>query len=327
MKILSLDIQKNTLETLDISGFFSISEVHAIYNGTLKPTLDQILPELPNISLARNVELEVEPFETFPTLDIVHSDLIQSSFWQKKYPELHNRKQKIILAEPLREPFGAIDMRTLSPIHSEKKYADLFSRELSFPLKVKKFFKKSRFFFRRNKKTLSWGFATFFLFVVPMLFFIKFSVENGYNRLLTLKDAQNISQVKRIIQDSRSDFERAEFLFLPFSWIPLDTVDLVNRATSGGKKLTTSLDTVLDLIPESENNFSLKVVENGESSAFRGASKDVFPLENLGVTLPTNLLKEHKNEIFSAIADLESAGEIYQNAKGNSSYAHKIRQV
>lgn len=53
-------------------------------------------------------------------------------------------------------------------------------------------------------------------------------------------------------------------------------VDVANRATSGGKKITTALDSMLDVIPPSEENFSLKIVENGENSQFRGASKDIF---------------------------------------------------
>lgn len=324
MKTISLDIQTHFSPELDISGFFPISEVHVIAGGILKPTIDQILPNLPDISLAKATKLTVtEDFFTFKTLDLTHPELLKNA---EIFPK-NSRPRQIVLNPELKNPFGSLDIRSMKPLLSSQKYADLFSRKLSLPLRAKKFFKKSKFFFRRNKKTISWGFATFFLFVVPMLFFIKFSVENGYNRLLTLKDAKNITEVKNIIQSSRSDFERAEFLFLPFSWIPLETVDLVNRATSGGKKLTTSLDTVLDLVPASNENFSLKIIENNEASAFRGASKDIFPLENAGISLPTEILKKEKTTILSAISDFRAAGEIYKNVAGNSSYAQKVRQV
>lgn len=149
---------------------------------------------------------------------------------------------------------------------------------------------------------------------LPMIWFIKFSVESGYNRLLTLAGTKNMHELKSKINASKSDFERAEFLFLPFSWLPFETVDLVNRATSGGKLLTSSLDTFLYSFSDSRDDFSLRVIENDEKSAFRGASKDIFPFENLGVTLPTNMMLERKHEILSAFSDMSRAGEIYKNA-------------
>ena len=104
-KTLSLDIQTDFAHELDISGFFQISRLHAIDNGIFKPIVDEILPELPEISLFVRHEVEVDDFETFPTLDLVHSDLIASSFWQRKYPELTRRKQKIELVRPIVKPF------------------------------------------------------------------------------------------------------------------------------------------------------------------------------------------------------------------------------
>ena len=104
-KTLSLDIQTDFAHELDISGFFQISRLHAIDNGIFKPIVDEILPELPEISLFVHHEVEVDDFETFPTLDLVHSDLIASFFWQRKYPELMRRKQKIELVPPIVKPF------------------------------------------------------------------------------------------------------------------------------------------------------------------------------------------------------------------------------
>lgn len=230
-KKISLDIQNSPLKNIDISGFFPNSEVHAIFNGTMKPTLDQILPELPRINLAKNTPLQVDSFETFGMLDLAHNALIESPYWQSKKPELKNRKKKIILAEPLFIPFGALDICTLEPIISEKKYPDLFTRNLTSKLRLKRFSRHSKFFWRRHKKVITRTLASFFLILVPIIFFIKFSVESGYNKLLHLTNAKNISELQALSHSAKTDFERADFLFLPFSWIPLDTVNVVKTAT------------------------------------------------------------------------------------------------
>lgn len=308
MKLISLDIQKNFQPTLDISGFFEISEVHAIAGGFLKPTLDQILPELPTISLAKKVDLEVEKFETFETLDVIHPDVLKYNNFFKNYP----RPQKISLISELKTPFSSLDIRSMKPIISERKYADFFTRKLPLPLRSRRFFRESQKFFYKNQKKIIYVFATILMIFLPMIWFIKFSVESGYNRLLLLREAKNFSEIKNSIQKSKQDFERANFFFAPFSWLPIETVDMVDRAIVGGQTLTRAMDDVLDIFP-SDKDFSLKIVENGENNAFRGASKDIFPLENLGFSLPTNLLLEKKNIFLSAFSGFKNAGEIYKN--------------
>lgn len=68
------------------------------------------------------------------------------------------------------------------------------------------------------------------LLSVPTLFYIRYNIEDGYNRIISLKDASNISQVREELTSARRSFERANFLFAPFSWIPFDTIDLAERA-------------------------------------------------------------------------------------------------
>ena len=160
-----------------------------------------------------------------------------------------------------------------------------------------------------------------------MIFALKFSVESGYNRLLALSSANNISEVKNLIHSSRSDFERAQFLFAPFSWIPLEIVDTVGRATEGGRAVATALDSVAENFPDSDKNFSLTTKVNDENSAYRGNSKDIFPLDSIGVPLPTDFLIKNSPAINAAIDEFERAGNIFKNAHGNSLYADKMRQV
>lgn len=192
----------------------------------------------------------------------------------------------------------------MKPIISERKYADFFVRRLSAPLYIKKFFRDSCKFFQKNRQTILYTFATLFLLLIPTILFVKFSIENGYNRLLTISQAKNIAEIKNIIRASKNDFERAEFLFFPFSWIPMDSVDLAQRATLGGKKLTSAIDDFLEIIPEKQENSLFQIVENDEKSVFRGASKDIFPFGNIS---PTDVFKQKETTILSAFSDFSEA--------------------
>ena len=259
-------------------------------------------------------------------LDLLHKDVVEAYFPSENTKNF-SRKQIINLVPKLDIPFGSLDMRAEKSISSERKYSDLFVRNLSTRLWTKRKFREGKFFFRRNGMRIARVFVTILLIFLPMIFFMKFSVESGYNKLLSLAKAENFSEMKKLTHSAKTDFERAEFLFLPFSWLPFDIVDTAHRATIGGKNVATSLDALFGIFGETNENFSLKIVENGENNAFRGASKDIFPTENLGISLPTNHLASKKSEIFSAIENLENASEIYKNAHGNNAYAEKMRKV
>lgn len=284
MKTLSLDIRTDLDFSLDISGAFQISEVHAISNLT-KTFLDPIFPTRDDIVLARNTELRVDDFVTLPTLDIIHPEILDSSFWQKKFPNFSLRKATINLVPKLDIPLDSLDIRTSKPIYSEKKYSDLFARKLPLSYATRrharKFFSFSKNFVFTHKKRIIWTFVSIFLLIFPTIFFIKFSLENGMKTLLSLRDAKNISEVKKKIHSAKNDFDRARFLFLPFSWIPNDSVDMLARSTASAQKTLSALHSLTETLPDNRENFSLKIVENGEESQFRGNSKDIFLTENI----------------------------------------------
>lgn len=325
--ILSLDIQRNYHREIDISGFFSLSAVHAMSNLDVKMPIDEILPFRGDISLHMPKSIEISPFETFPMLDIVLPELITSSYWQKKYPTLAGRRREIRLIEPLVIPSGSLDIRTYQSIPRRKTYADLFTRRVSYTFKTRRYMRQWSNRILIHKKPILRFLAMCVLVFLPTIFYTKFSVENGYNTLKSLAYAKNMTEVQEKTTAARRDFERAQFLFLPFSWIPLETVDLVNRATAGGQSLARSLDTLVHMLPSSDAGFSLKIQENHMNSLYRGNAKDIFPLENLGISLPTNWLSEHSSEMKTVISEFQRAGALYSGVRGDSKYATLMRQV
>lgn len=319
MQTLSLDIRRDLDFSLDISGFFEISRVHAISNGAIKPILDEILPELPTLNFSRKIALSAGDFETFPTLDIYHKELIHSPYWQKKFPEIILRDSRIDLVPELEISLDGVDIRELQAIPSSQKFADLFTRKL--PLKQnfrrisRNFFAKIFPFLQNRKKQLIYTFASIFLLIFPIVFFVKFSLESGLHKLLSLRGANNFSEVKKTVYSAKNDFERAKFLFLPFSWIPVDSVDMVNRATNSAAEIASNLNSIVSTLPDNNSHFSLKIVENGEESAFRGNSKDIFPTENMGIPLPSDWFEKNSENFANFFTSLQNAGVSFSSVK------------
>lgn len=311
-KAISIDIQKHLSANLDISNIFPKSELHAISSSFFKKKIDEFQLIRPEINLQKNQKLEIDNFETFGMLDLMYSDLSENP-------------QKINLVPHLDIPRDAIDIRLENPIKSDLKYSDLFTRKLPSRLIIKKFFKSCKFFWRRNKNFIIYGFSMFFAIFVPWILAIKISLESGIDSLKDLKNSTNITQIKQKIHNSRTDFERANFLFFPFSWLPIDIIDTANRGISGAKEIITALDNVVSRLPDSTTFFSPKIIDNSESEAHRGNSKDIFLLENIWLDLPTNWLTENKEYIISAFENIKNVGKIFSQARWNSKYDNYLK--
>lgn len=70
------------------------------------------------------------------------------------------------------------------------------------------------------------------IFSVPTLSYVVYALSHGYSTLEHLTDTRDINQVRSMIRSARGDFERSSFLLSPFSWIPVDQIDTVRRATA-----------------------------------------------------------------------------------------------
>lgn len=71
------------------------------------------------------------------------------------------------------------------------------------------------------------------VFSVPMLSYVAYSINHGYNTLESITRTHDAATIRNMIHSARGDFERSSFLLAPFSWIPVDRVDAVAKISAG----------------------------------------------------------------------------------------------
>ena len=231
-KVLSLDIQRTIAPEIDISGFFPLSETHAIDALSHKKPIDDMRMYRNTPNLAPRLRVQLARFVTVETLDIGIPSIMDVRRFSYQYQNYPTRPPLINLMPPLEYiPYGALDLRMGRVIRKKKVYPDLFSRKLPRSLQLRRTYQHTHAYLRSKKRSILFVLATFLAISIPLVFYIKYTVEHGYQELLNLRYASSITDIQDRIASARSDFDRARFLFLPFSWLPGDTIDLVNRAT------------------------------------------------------------------------------------------------
>ena len=187
--------------------------------------------------------------------------------------------------------------------------------------------KEAKRWTKKHRRGIIGTLLTLVVTAVPTLLFVRYSVEAGYTRLLTLRDATTITEMRTGIAGARDDFERANFLWLPFSWFPGETADLAGRAIDGGRLLTRGLSSVLDTVPVATGSvFSLGRTES-LAPEFRSDSADIFPLQTIGIETPTDWLDKNSTVIDSALTDMSRAADVYRGVGTGSELSTKMHDV
>lgn len=166
--------------------------------------------------------------------------------------------------------------------------------------------------YRLYRRRIILSLALICLVSIPMLSYVAYALTHGYSTLESLAGVRESQTIKSVIRTARGDFERASFLFAPFSWIPLDRVDTVRRATLGGLALTRALDAV-------SQTFSDSLVDSGaliqkdiqDPLSYRAAPRDISPLASLGIENPTDWIVENKKSLEGVRDELILAGGLY----------------
>ena len=110
-----------------------------------------------------------------------------------------------------------------------------------------------------------------------------------------------------MIRSARGDFERSSFLFAPFSWIPLDSLDTVHRASIGGLALTRGLDIITRTLPTITESGSTVVRDDADPLSYRSAARNISPLITLGIDKPTDWIVTHRSSLMQARDEFVSA--------------------
>jgi hypothetical protein len=132
--------------------------------------------------------------------------------------------------------------------------------------------------------------------------------------------------MKYSVSQARGNFERAYILFFPFSWIPHEKFDQLDRAIRAGRLMSRVLDTTIATFPTDSAVSTKAKFDKTESSLpqYRAAPRDFFIGEALGVDMPTDWYIKNLSVLKRAILDLKQAGEILEHTPEHSAIGKKM---
>lgn len=223
-RIVSLDIIKGGESTIDVARMLPLSETSAMRNHS-GDFIDDMLMIRGDADIFVTPVIRISRFYHVQGLDIAHPTAFTRRLGKRM------RKRYLNLVKPLYIPHGALDVRAMEKVESPKKHVDLYTRSLSRSLMMRRRVKSAKKFLRRNRRGIVGTLAMMLLLTAPVLWYVKLSLEDGYAKLASLTRVTDVVEAKKVTSSARVSFERAHFLFLPFSWIPLEPVDLVRRAS------------------------------------------------------------------------------------------------
>lgn len=274
--LISLDISRAPGSDIDISVFFPLTELGVDVNTGQEIVEDFLLPR-PELDFSLNQRVQVDPFHTIETLDLALRELVDEGYGRWGRISKPTRPQTINLLPPLEYiPYGALDIRREQPIRTKRTYPDLFRRSLPRSLRIRRNYQETKKYLRAKRRPILVGIATFLAICLPMIGYIKYSIDHGYRALASLGSASSLKDIQDAIRTAKGDFERAEFLFLPFSWLPGETVDTARRGIRGGTMILQALNKITSTLPSATGSLAPVIREETASTVYRGSAKDIF---------------------------------------------------
>lgn len=328
--LISLDIVQNLDDTIDVSWFFVMTSVQVTKMIRDAQMIDDMSWQRPTIDFSLKKDIKINPLRTLEIFDLLSQEVINAKYlWKNTLGDLPDRPNKINLLEPLYVPYGSIDMRSMRPIVSDKKYSDLFARNLPYSLFLRRQMKWTKHFWKQYKNRIIWWSLVTAILSAFIFWYVWHSVMQGYEKLQWLVYIKDPHDIRMTIRQSRDHFERANFLFAPFSWIPLAPVDSIDRITNGGLALTRWLDIIAQSFPK-QTNISSKQVKNTTqliSDAYRAPARDLMLMEKIGIENPTDWFVDHALDIHRANTEIKKAGDIYASIRVTGARTTKIKKI
>jgi hypothetical protein len=320
--IVSFDLRRGEGSLIDVASMMPLSEVHSYDHTHGRNILDDIQRWRRTIDLVVPMKIELERFQTFPTLDLATETV-------RNYTnDVPTRKKLVISAiAPLYIPYGSMDVRKFQKYKSTKTYPDLYKRTLPYGLMMRRAAKWTVHLVKSHKRPIYMTFGAFLVASIPLLFFVKLSVEAGYQELLSIPQATGALEVRHHIKSARGHFERSRVVFMPFSWIPLEQIQVAKWALLGGLSLTRAIDTIGTTLPEWIDMRSALPRSREIIPSFRSEARDFFFLSYIGIESPTAWLEENKESLQLAYNYLRQAATSYQNTSGQDSRIELLQNV
>lgn len=143
------------------------------------------------------------------------------------------RPRAIDIVPPLYVPYGSLDLRRDRIIKKNNTYSDIFVRTLPYGLLTRRIIKETYQYYINHRKQIYLTIIGILVFTIPVLSYIAYALNHAYSTLEHITDTRNPDTIRTMIRSARGDFERSNFLFTPFSWIPMDRIDVVQRLSAG----------------------------------------------------------------------------------------------
>lgn len=219
-EVLSLDISAHYPVDIDIREFFPLTSL-MVSNESGATQVENFLDFFPDLDFSLDTTVRVDGFYTLETLDLALRELVDEGYGRWGRVSKPARPQTLDLVPPLEHiPYGALDIRREQPIRAKRRYSDLFRRSLPRSLMMRRNYQETKRYIRAKKRPILVALLSLVSVLIPLLLYVKYSIDHGYAALVSLKEATSLREVQEKIRTARGDFERAGFFFLPFSWLP-----------------------------------------------------------------------------------------------------------
>ncbi len=324
--IISFDLKHGHWETIDLARMYPLARIHIFNHNWWRRILDNMKQKRNTPDLSVRMKLSVSRFRTLETLDIA---LERIRYLTAIVPSKIQTRWKWILKiiDPLYIPYSSVDVRKYQKRTSSLRYPDLFKRSLPYKLLVRRSVKITRKCISKNRRPIIIAFSWFVLCSLPLLYFVKFSIESWYNELKSLSHATWSSDIRHHALMARGHFERAWVVFLPFSWIPIDTVDLANHALRGWLATSRAIDTIARTLPTDTGSLISIPKSQDILPTFRWKAQDIFTLSFLWIESPTTWIKDNAQSLRQAEDYFKEASKVYSSTSGESYYSQKFKEV
>lgn len=198
-KIIHFDIRPGKGADIDLARMFPMTEAHPVRHMSVRFFVDDMHRKrvTPDFSIPGHIELV--RFRTIPTLDLALTELVDPKPWQQKVLGLAPRPHTLDLVPPLDVPYDALDVRAYNAIPKTDIYPDLYTRRLPYSLMMRRTTKEARRWTKAHRRGIAGVIFTLVVTTIPTLLFIKYSVESGYEKLLSLRSASTVMDVRDTI--------------------------------------------------------------------------------------------------------------------------------
>lgn len=325
--IISFDLRRGKWESIDLAAMLPLSRLHPLDHSGGRDILDDMTLSRTAPDLVPPMRITLDRFTTLETLDLATHEIREVTY--DPYDRMTDTwaKKTLSIIDPIYIPYGSLDVRRYEKKTSSRTYPDLFTRSLPYGLMVRRTVKRTGHLVRKQRKPIMIGMLAFFLMSVPLMYFVKMSIERWYRELANLTHATWSIAIQDHILSARWEFERARVVFFPFSWIPNEKIRLADTVLEWWLALTRWLDSIVRTLPTDTGSTINIPKTQSITPSYRWTAEDIFVLGSVGIESPTTWIRDNHQVLQEAQSFFEQAGRIYTEGAWHNEYSQILQSV